>query len=125
MGKTVELPVQNRQRPPEGVGDIIRQTVLQSSPSHAGLIGRPHFSRSLGGALCQKILHPLGGSHKAAASRLERGTLPLLLEAHSRQWVGAEGLKILRTNSHQEAAVDVLSIPAAVAHAVGHQLARL
>ena len=50
--------------------------------------------------------------------------LPLLLEAHPGQGVGAEGRKVLRTHPHQEAAVDVLPVPGPVAHAVGHHLPR-
>ena len=50
--------------------------------------------------------------------------LPLLLEAHPGQGVGAEGRKVLRTHPHQEAAVDILPVPGPVAHAVGHHLPR-
>ena len=110
--------------PPQGVGHRPGQTPVQLRPGHPGAVGGPDAPRPLGGLFQEEVLHPLGGGIKVPAPQLKGRVLPLLLEAHPGQGVGAEGRKVLRTHPHQEAAVDVLPVPGPVAHAVGHHLPR-
>lgn len=87
-GEAPELPVHQGQGSPQRIRHRPGQAPVQLRPGHSWAVGGPDGTRSLGGPLLQKVLHPLGRSQEAATPRLECRPLPLLLEAHPGQRSG-------------------------------------
>ena len=122
LGIAPELPLQQGQRLLHGLREKRRQTVMEVAPRDAGAIAGQHRSRPRGGAVGQKVLHPLAGSQESAAPQPEGRLLQLPLPPPP---PGGDPSPSPPVDAHQHPAVDVLAAAGVVAHAGGHHTPRL
>ena len=95
---------------------------MQIGIGDARQIAGRHVPRPRGGAVRQKVLHPLTGGAVIAAAQREGGVLQLPLQPYA-----GEGMAVGEVGGgdvHQQRAVDVLPVPGVFTHAVGDHAPR-